>query len=285
MGLALPTWGFGYSVSNLTGTPSAATPGTNFSSSATANTDGTIVSVISATTNDIHYIQLDIAGLNRAANSCQAMLDVVIDPAGGTSWSEELISDLVCGQTATPTGAGVQGGVRYHFPLYVKAGAAIGVRVKTQHTGALAISSGRVIVQAYGEPSRPAMWWCGQKVETLGVTAGCQGTTFTPGNTGTWGNWTNIGTSTRRYGAVQFGINGSDNTATAIGYHFQLGFNSAQLPGSPTTYRSNTTAEAGTNYGSMAPIWCNVPASTVWQIRGTASGTAELYDACVYGVY
>lgn len=274
------SWGFG--VSNLTGTPPAATVGTNFTAGA-SNTDGTSVSVISALSHDLHYLIVGIGGVNVSTGDGQGLLDILIDRAGGTSWSS-FIDDLVCGFTPTPAAgtAGIQ--QWYHFPLFVPAGASLGVRARTAHTAN--ITSGRVVIYGYGEPSRPDMWWCGTGVESLGINeASSKGTNVTPGNSGTYSSWTTIGTSSYRYGAVQFGVNGSDATASAIGYYWQIGYGSTQLPGSPTAFMATSTNEVSSRTGFGQIIWCNAPASTVWQLRATASGTAETYNAAIYGVY
>ncbi len=282
MGLILPPFGFAHTTSSLSGTPPAALIGTNFTVGAN-NADGTPVEVIADLTHDVHYLVLGIGGVNVSAGNGQGLLDVLVDRAGGTSWSS-WIDDLVCGHTGTPTAGAIGLTCWYHFPVWLPAGASLAVQCRTRHTAN--ITTGRVVAHAYGNPSRPDMWWCGQGVESLGINAATsQGTDVTPGNTGAWGSWAAIGTSSARYGAVQFGLNGSSSAATAIGYYWQLGIGSAQLPGSPTGYSSATTTEVSARAGFNQPIWCDVPSGTEWQVRGTASGTAQVHNLAVYGVY
>lgn len=285
--LTLPPFQFANLSSNLpfgtgTGTPPAALVGTNFTAGLN-NSDGTAVGILGALASDMHYLVVGIGGISLSTANSQCLLDVLIDRAGGTSWSQ-FISDLVCGFTPIPTAGAIGIQQWYHFPIWIPSGASIGIQARTRHSAN--ITTGRVIMYAYGNPSRPDMWWCGQGVESLGIdAANSQGTNVTPGNTGAWGGWATIGTSTARYGAVQFGLNGSDATSTAIGYYWQLGVGSNQLPGSPTCFTANTTAEVAQKSGFSQPIWCDVPTSTAWQVRGTASGTAEVHNAAVYGVY
>lgn len=282
MSLILPPFGFAHTTSSLSGTPPAVLIGTNFTAGAN-NADGTPVEVIADLTHDVHYLVVAIGGVNLSTGNGQGLLDILVDRAGGTSWAS-WIDDLVCGFTDTPV-AGTTGlELYYHFPIWLPAGSSIAVQARTRHTAN--ITTGCVVMHAYGNPSRPDMWWCGQGVESLGINATTsQGTVVTPGNSGAWGSWATIGTSTARYGAVQWATNGSDNSATAIGYYWQLGIGSAQLPGSQTGYTSNSTGEIAARTGFAQPIWCDVPSGTDWQVRGTASGTAEVHNAAVYGVY
>lgn len=283
MSLILQPFKFCNSVDNLVGTPSGTGVfGTNFTANS-SNSDGTAVTVLSALAFDVHQLVIAIGGISLASANSNCLLDVLVDPAGGTSWSP-LIDDLVCGMTPIVGTASGPGNI-YAFPIFIKAGSSIGVRARTAHT--TNITTGRIVMWAYGNPSRPDMWWCGQKVESLGINAGSsKGTNVTPGNSGTYGSWATIGTSSARYGAVQFQMNGTDGSAVALGYYFQLGVGSTKLPGSPTIARTLTTSEVGALTGPGNPIWCDVPASTPWQIRATCSSTgAEVWNGAVYGVY
>lgn len=281
MGLLQAPWRFTRGASNLSGTPDAATVGTAFTAGA-SNSDGSAVAVLSALAFDCHYLIIGIAGISAAGADAQCLLDVLTDPAGGTSYGS-FIDDLVCGHTPVLTDrTGI--GCWYHFPIFIPAGSSVAVRARTAHGSNIA--TGFVVAYAYGDPTRPDMWWCGQKVESLGTNAASsKGTDVTPGNSGVDGSWTTIGTSTYRYGAVQYGVNGSDGTAAALGYYWELGVGSQAFPGAPKSYRLNTTSEAGIASGLSQPIWCDVPASTAWQLRATCSGTAEVWNAAVYGVY
>lgn len=282
MGLMLPPWSWQFGVNNYTGTPSSTgVVGTSVTAGAT-NADGSAVTLLSALAQDAHYVVVGASGFASSGFDANTLLDILYDPAGGTSWSA-LINDLTVGFTAsTGTGAGLS--LIYHFPLYVPAGASIGARARNAGVGA----TGRVSIWVFGNPSRPDAWWCGQKVESLGINAAAsKGTDVVPGaSAGTYGSWTTIGTSTARYGSVQMGINGTDATAAAISYYFQLGIDSVQLPGSPTVFALVTTAETGQKSGLAMPIWCDQPEGTVWQMRAAPHTTSpETWNCAVYGVY
>jgi hypothetical protein len=209
------------------------------------------------------------------------LMDVLIDRAGGTSWGS-FIDDLLYGHGSIQA-ANVGTSHWYHFPVRVPAGSTLAVRARKQ--GAT-INAARVVMYLYGQPKRPDLWWCGANVESLGITAASsKGTAFTPGNTGAWSTPASIGTSSRRYGAVQFSACVDSTTATAIGYYYQMTTSSAQWPGTPTQYRTYNTSEAGSTTGYNSPIFCDIPASTQLYMRGTASGTAVAHTGAIYGVY
>jgi hypothetical protein len=279
-----PPFQFSRQVDNLTGTPPAATVGTNFTAAANSGSNGTDTAVLSALAFDCYYFIIGIGGITGANVDGRASLDVRHDPAGGTSWAT-LISALVCGYSAVPA-AGVTGiGFWYHFPLFIPAGTSLGVRSRTSHTSN--ITSGRVVMYCYGCPNRPDMWWCGSAVESLGISAlSSTGTSHTPGNSGAFSSYASVGSvTTRRYGAIQFGVNGSDASSLAIGYYWEMGYGSNKLPGSPTFYNSSTTGEVTARTGFGQPIFCDIPAGTQMQCRATGSGTAEAYSVAMYGVY
>lgn len=135
-----------------------------------SSSDGSPVTVLPALAHDCEYLVLGIAGFNTSGQDGAALMDLLVDPAGGTSWSE-LISDPLCGWTSTvdlDVSAGVSGPpLMYHFPVWAPAGASIGARARYAHS--VAPVSPRVIAYAAGGNKNPATWWCGQKVETVGT--------------------------------------------------------------------------------------------------------------------
>lgn len=283
--LTLPPWYFASETDNYTGTPDT-NAGTAITAG-TSNNDGSSVAVLTAIAHEVQYLEIGLSGFFVAAAAHYCLVDILIDPAGGSSWaSTPLIDNLVCGYTVAG-GLTAAAGLWYHFPLYVPSGASLGARARTSHTATGA--NERVHMRAYGNPSRPDVWWCGSKVETLGVTeASSIGTSHTPGNSGTYSSWANIGaTISGRYGAVQFGTNGTDATAANISYYWQLGYGGNRLPGSPTHWHGLGTSEMGGHNWMRGPIWCDIPAGTQMQIRATSNGTSEVFagGVAIYGVY
>lgn len=242
------------------------------------NADGAPITVLPALEHDVHYLVFGISGGSQAAVDTHVLADFLIDRAGGTDWSE-LISDVVCGYHSASYGSQA-----FHLPLWIPAGASIGCRSRLSSSPS---EVSRLVLAAFGEPNDPSAWWCGQKVESLGINpAASKGTNITPGDSGAFGSWTNIGSVTSaRYGAVAFGINGTDAIMNAIGYYWQIGHSSLKLVGSPTFYSSNNTSEVAARHGWNQPLFCDIPVGTQMQMRATASGSAEVHDAAIYGVY
>lgn len=148
----------------------------------TSSADGTAVTIMTGLAHDCEYLWLGISGLGTNNSANAALMDLLIDPAGGTDWSV-LITDLLAGWCATilynATGAAIP--LSYHFPLWLPAGASLGARIRMQ--SASAPSSTRVLAAVFGGNKNPASWWCGQKVETVGTfdAANSLGQLHTPG--------------------------------------------------------------------------------------------------------
>lgn len=276
MSLATSPVRFSKYTSNYAATPSL-TPGTTFTAGG-LDTDGAAVSCIAALAHDVHHLRLRFQGIQSTGADTNSAGDLLIDPAGGTSWAA-LINDVVCGMLNTNT-TGMPWS--YEFPIYIPAGASLGWRCKT--VNATDVTTGQILVETFGEPSNPAMWWCGQGVETLGI-SNSKGTAITPGNSGAAGSWTNVGSTTSRiYKAIQLGLNGSDAGAIDAAYHFEVGAGSQPIPGSGIVWLRSNTSELAYRH-NPGLMTCNIPSGTQMQVRGTCSTTAEVLYAALYGVY
>lgn len=270
---------FAYYTSNYPATPNANQPPSTTYTAGASSADGTAVTCLSALGHDVHLVKLHLWGNSSTGVDMNTAGDLLIDPAGGTAWVS-LVEDLVCG--ATKTSAISSSPTSYEFPLWIPAGASVGWRAK--NVRAATTAGCMVLVQVYGEPSRPEMWWCGQGVETLGI-ADAKGTAITPGNSGAAGAWTSVGSPTTRHiKAVQLGVNTSDDTALSAYYHFSLGAGSQLLPGTGLVWKGLATDESGSSLGTGLQ-YCNVPVGTQMQARATCNTTAEVLYAAIYGVY
>ena len=283
MGLIRPPCYFTRVSSSLSGTPSATIAGQALTANAN-DVDSAVTTVLSALAHDVHYLVLQVGGFSVAGAGMVAM-DVLIDTAGGTPGTL-LIADLAVGYSPPQTAGSVTTSRSYHFPLYIPAGATVGVRQRTRHTAN--ITTGRIIMHGYGDPSQPQAWWCGRGVETLGITgttgANSYGTSFTTPS-GSWGSWTTIGTSTRDYGAVQFGCNGAPD-ATSETLLYEYGYGSNRLPCSPGVWADVDSSDRFADIGrNMRPIFCSVASGTVWQGRGYANGLNTDLHHAIYGVF
>jgi hypothetical protein len=203
--------------SNFT-TPSA-TPGTSVTPGAN-NAEGSWTQV--ATSGNIAYgvclIYIAIGGGNTSAGQKDHLLDIGVDPAGGTSYTA-VISNIVCGQTQAVT----TGWDEFVFPLRIKAGSSVAVRVQGNNATAGTV---RVVADFYGRPTAPECVPVGQWSETIGTITNSAGTSVTPGNAAE-GSWTSLGTTTKDLWHWQIGMQLSNGTITAQYTTFDLAYGDA----------------------------------------------------------
>lgn len=287
-----PSWG--YFSSNLAAVATA--PGTAVNTNSGDTNESTPVSLIAAITHDVEYLQIGIAGCFSGGTNVdqRCTFDIVIDPAGGTSWdtTNPIITGLLAGHTSSMAATSACP-LWYHFPLWLPSGCSIGTRVRASQT--TQITTPRVILNAYGGNKNPESWWCGRTVETIGITddATCAGTSHTAGSSNAWSTPGNVGsTMVGECGAVQFGLQCQVGTQTATQYLFEFGVGS--LPASaqasalqrvgPPIFAQGGTAENG-GFTPPGPIFTQQPSGTQWQVHGLCGGTAIAFGAGVYAVH
>jgi hypothetical protein len=280
MALIIPNGpAFAHWTTNFGASTISANAGTGWGTAITAgasNADGTAVMLLSALPHDCEYLWLSVHGMAALSTVPAALMDILVDPAGGTSWTS-LIDDLIVGGAPAPnytSGTGYTGPwMCFQFPLWIKAGTSIGARIRC--TLASSPFTGAVHAMAAGGNKNPASWWCGQKVETIGTfdAANSLGQLHTPGASGSFSSWTDLGSpSTGRAGAVQWGA-GAGNTndiGSTRGYRYEFGAASTMI-GPPVIKWANNT-EAMTHMLNTL-IFCDIPSGTQLQVRGCCSGT------------
>jgi hypothetical protein len=145
------------------------------------------------------------------------LVHLLVDPAGGTSWSTK-ISNLLC-SCSSPYGSAM-GGVWYLFPLRIKSGTSIGMQASVNNA---TVGTVRGMVILYGLPRRPEAIKTGAFVRSFGDNAAASnGTTITPGTTSE-GAWTQLGSATAdRLWWWQCALGVNDGTMTTGCYHLDL---------------------------------------------------------------
>jgi hypothetical protein len=282
MGLILPggpDWG--QCSHNIAGTPSLTGIGTQCTAGAT-NADGSAVTLLSALTHDCEYLRIGVSGETiTATQNNTTLLSILYDPAGGTSWQTLIPSLLVA--TIAPS-ASAPYALYYDFPIWVPAGASIGAQARSAAATTPPVM--RVQAQAFGSNRNPASWWCGQRVEAIGIdAANSRGTSHTAGNTGAFSSWANLGSPLSiGCGALQWGLGGTFNSATwlLLFYEFHFGVSSTMI-GAPIMHSINTTEQSWRT--SPGPIFRALPAGAQLMVRGTSSGTAAAQNVAAYAVY
>lgn len=197
----------------------SATPGTSVVPGA-SNAEGAWTQVASAANMafDSQLMFIAVGGGNTSAGQKDHLLDIGVDPAGGTSYTA-VISNLVCGQTQAVTTAFDE----FVFPFFIKAGSSVAVRVQGNNATAGTV---RVVATFYGRPTSPEMVPYGTVSQTLGTITGSAGTTVAPGNAAE-GTWTSLGTTTRDLWHWQMGVQLSNGTITAQYATYDLAYGDA----------------------------------------------------------
>jgi hypothetical protein len=274
MGLIIKPPHWQYFANNYAAAPSTS-PGTVITSGTAA--EGSVVSLITALSYDCELLVVRLYASSATTAARPLTLDIMIDPAGGTSYSV-LVENILGGQLNGAGSSGSWGGATYAFPLFIPAGARIGARCHAD----LNTTTVSVHVNVYGQNANPGSWWAGQRVTSYGV-SGKDGTNHVCGNSGAYSSWTNFGsTLSEACGALQFSIGQDNASGTSLHYYLEFGVGGVAI-GPPIMCSTNTT-EALSVMPSM-PIFCSLPAGTQLQVRGTCSGTAQNLRVAAHAVH
>lgn len=253
----------------------ATRPANNFGTTVTPgaiNTKGSWTSLMASAARDVFGILINVNTNGASTQARDSLMDIGVDPSGGTSYSV-LIPNLLI-SCATPRNVG-NGGIWYWFPIWIKAGSRIGARTQVNNATP---GSPRVNILVFGSPHDRRSIWCGTRVEAVGITeASSAGTAVTSGTTSE-GSWTELGTLARdaRYWQMGFGVN--NGVMTGVSYHADLGIGDASNKAVVIENQlvTTTTAETMTNNAAAAASYAGkyAPAGTNVYGRIQCSGTA-----------
>lgn len=272
-----------FTYDNLGANPGA-TPGTSVTPGAT-NAEGSWTQVATGANiaQDVYGFWLRVSDGATSTAAKNHLLDVGVDPAGGSAYSA-IISNIVCGASAAITATG--GGQQFFFPYYITAGSSVAVRIQGSNGTAGTV---RVGIKFYGQPSRPEALKTGSFSETIGTITNSNGVSFTPGNAAD-GSWVSLGTTTNPLWWWQLGYQIDNGTITAEYTYIQI----AHGDGSNkhvilTTMHGGTTGEtcgAPIN-GNLNPFeaYCPVPAGANIYIRGRCNNAPDTgYNGVAIGI-
>jgi hypothetical protein len=209
--------GFGLFIDSRTGQPdSGSSVGASITGDASANTMSSWQDFILSTSDDAYGIHIALHLPNTAGSSRAGIADVGVKYVGDPGYTV-LIPSLLF-HAAGPRSA--QGAHQFFFPLFIKAGADIGIRFQSS-TGGL---TAKARVQLLCRPDRPDAWRTGTFVRAFGVdTATTAGTTMTEGTTSE-GAWTQLGSNTvEPLWFWNVGIGGPLGTIFGTTAHYDLG--------------------------------------------------------------
>jgi hypothetical protein len=180
---------FNWRADNAT-TPSTSSVGTSLTPG--NNTKGSWVTCIASgsVTEDVYgiFIALNGAGVSALAKDC--IVDIGIDPAGGTSFTV-VLADLYAGNNGVMNANG-GGFITFYFPLFIKSGSTIGARASVNNA---TVGTVRAKISIFGKPSAPELFKTAAFVRSYGTdAANSRGTAVTIGASSSEGSWTSIGT-------------------------------------------------------------------------------------------
>jgi hypothetical protein len=272
---------FNWRADNFSDGMMGGTGGVTLTADGSNHTKGSDTAVMSALANDVYGFMLCFTAGGTDATVRRQMIDLLIDPAGGTSWSI-LINNLY---TNMPSLSAGMFGHRFYFPVFLPAGTTIGGRTQDAVGGGTV----RISMRVFGQPTRPDLLKVGTKVQTLGAsTTLTDGVTVVPG-TSTMGSYSaTLGTLTNDAWWWQLGIGSNDSTHGANLYMWDVAHDatSKYLCMHGVEYGSSTSLETtGKGAYGETPPFRHAPAGTDVYVRARCSGTPDsTFSAAVYAV-
>lgn len=265
------------------GTNPSATPGTSVTPGAT-NAEGTYTQIASSANiaQDVCWMSLIVSSGATATASKPHLIDIGVDPAGGTSYTA-FISNLVVGGSGTII---AMPGHHFLIPICIKAGSSVAVRIQGGNGTAGTV---RVTAKFYGYNARPEALPLGTFSETIGTITNSLGTSFTPGNAAD-GSWTSLGTTTNPMWWWLLGYQIDNATVTAEYTYIDLAFGDGtnkhiikrMMHGGDTSERIGDFLMSNVN---MAECFCPVPAGATIYVRGRCLNAPDTgYNAVAVGI-
>lgn len=270
---------FDYIVSNHTTRPSASM-GTAVSAGSAANVLGGWTQLLagSAVAYDLHFLSVYINANTRSASARDALMNIGASPAGAGGYST-IIPNLL----ASCAGTVLQGGLQYHFPIYIPAGTALAAN---HQVNSASLGNGNVWIVGYGQPRNPESVKSGQYVISVGaVSASSAGTIITAGTTSE-GAWTSLGSAASPCWWWQIGMGVNDATMNSVLYGADLGAGSPQdVVINNQIFYSVANTETLSNMPAFGGVERDVDTNTVMYGRLQCNGTADSNTSMIaYGV-
>jgi hypothetical protein len=190
------------------GTNPASTIGTSVTPGA-ANAEGSWTQIASSANiaSDCYWLYLQVHAGATSGQAKNQLLDIGIDPAGGTSYTA-FLSNLQIGASPALSVAGAR---EFVFPIFIKAGSSVAVRIQGSNATAGTV---RVAARFYGQPTRPEAVPVGTIAQTFGTITNSSGQSITPGNAAD-GSWVDLGATTTPLWWFQVGYGVDNATITA----------------------------------------------------------------------
>jgi hypothetical protein len=283
--LYTPAYGFLWSVDNFGATYSTAAFGTVVPQDTAANTKGADVELIadSAVTENCYGIAIVFMSNNTSAAIRNYLVDIKVDPAGGTSYVT-VIPNLV-----SHSNAATAGGFWYYFPLFIPAGSAVAASSQCQVGSGTAGSQPRMAVRLFGKPTHPEVMKYGSFVRAFGADTGnSRGTTITPGTTAMGAYTASLATTAEDLWWWQGGLVSSDATMSDNALYLDIAAGDATnkiLCAHHITHVTRAAENASKEaFGAVPPILPIAAGANVYA-RAASAGTPDSTNTVVaYGL-
>lgn len=258
------------------------TPGTSVTPGA-SNAEGTWTQVASGANIAQHIFEMDIAMISGSlgGESHPLLMDIGWDPAGGTSYTEE-ISNIVCGgPVLSGGGANTSIGRMFHFKRFIPAGSSVAIRLQGASSNAIAVN---VAATFRGGPTNPDAVLIGQYSETVGAITNSDGVSFTPGNT-VDGSWADLGALVKPCWWWQLCMQTDQTVVTSRIQFCDLAFGDGSnkhkiIDALPLI----TTASESCGHPAAMDGYCEVPAGAHLYVRANCNGAPSSgYNAVAVG--
>lgn len=253
-------------LNNWVATPGTATHGATVTAHATVNTKGSWAQIFAAATvtYDVFGISVMINNDSTSAAVTRNLYDIGI---GGAGSEVVLIANILNTSPISTRGLAMR---EYFFPVFIPKGTRIAARKQSNIT----VKAGAVAMTLHGGGAL-APWPTFSGADSYGTdTATSGGLAHTPGNTGAYSTWTNIGaTLARDYHAIIPMVGtGSDTTMTALAVYLQIGISSTLLRHYCLT--QSASEDVGWLYPVM-PLYGHFATGTQMMLRATSNTTSE----------
>lgn len=283
----MPLMPQGLSAYNFTfdnwGTNPASTAGTSVTPGA-SNAEGSWTQIASSANiaQDCYWLYVQVHSGATSAAAKNHLLDIGIDPAGGTSYTA-FLSNLQVGASPALTAAGAR---EFIFPIFIKAGSSVAVRIQGSNGTAGTV---RVMARFYGQPSRPENVPVGTIAQTFGTITNSNGQSFTPGNAAD-GSWVDLGATSTPLWWFQVGYGIDNATITAEYTYIEVAWGDGTNKHSMfRVMHGGTTGETAGLAAQTQMLACAaynpVPAGVNIYIRGRCNNAPDTgYHATVIGI-
>lgn len=187
-----------------------------------SNAKGSYATLIAAAsvTQQIEFVRLQFCNNDVSAAARDTVCDIAFDPAGGTTFSQIVIPNLL----VSSAGGTDSGGLQYKFPIRIPSGATIGARAAVNNATA---GTFRCWIEAWGRVAFQEYAPYNQVCIAYGIGASSNGTNITPGVSGAKGSYTSLGTTSRDHQFWQLGVGFNDTTLAGQAYYMDLAWGDA----------------------------------------------------------